>query len=76
MVGGIPQLIKLATADEDVSVRKKAIRALSSAIRNYQPALDAAEKSLPEEYKSTRGVDAGIMEDVDAMMDKLRENAK
>ncbi|KAJ3486688.1 hypothetical protein NLG97_g6563 [Lecanicillium saksenae] len=45
-VGGIKPLVELATKDgETAAVRRKAVYALSSAIRNYQPGLDARWRS-------------------------------
>jgi len=73
--GAVPKLAKLATEDEDVGVRKKAVNALSSAVRNFQPAMDELEKSLPEGVWKRKGLDAGEMESVDEVIGKLREVA-
>jgi len=69
--GGIRTLVKLAMDDESQAVRKKAIFALSSAVRNCQPALDETVKTLPEEFKSGE-LSAGDMEAIDALIQKLR----
>lgn len=45
-------------------------------MRNYQPGLDAAQKDLPDEYRSKEKVDAENMEQVDTMIHRLRENAQ
>lgn len=58
--------------DPNPAARKKSIYALSSAVRNYQPAMNELVKALPEGYP-TEKVDSGDMEAVDAIMDKLRE---
>jgi len=57
-------------------VRRKAIYALSSEIRNYQPATDAALKVLPKGFTAEETVGAGDMEAIDGIMDKLRERSK
>ncbi|PWY71552.1 Hsp70 nucleotide exchange factor fes1 [Aspergillus sclerotioniger CBS 115572] len=67
----LPTLVSLATKDTVPVVRKKAIYAISSAVRNYQPAMDEVTKSLPEGYSQDK-VDAADMDAVDALMDKLR----
>ncbi len=74
-VGAIPKLAKLAVEDESQAVRKKAVSAISSEVRNFQPGLDELEKSLPKEFWVGRGVDAGDMEAVDGIVQKLRDHA-
>ena len=64
----------MATQDTEKKVRKKAILALSSAIRNFQPGLDAALPHLPVEYKPADKLDANDMDSVDVMINKLRES--
>ncbi|KAF2165040.1 hypothetical protein M409DRAFT_24427 [Zasmidium cellare ATCC 36951] len=73
--GGVPRLARLATEDEDAGVRKKAIGALSSEVRNFQPGMDELERSLPEGVwgGKRRGVDAADMEACDGLMRALRE---
>ena len=75
-VGAIPKLVRLSTEDGNDATRKKAIYALSSEIRNYQPGLDEAIKVLPEIVKPDGDVDAGDMEVVDQIIDRLREISK
>lgn len=53
-------------------MRKKAILALSSAIRNHQPAFDQAAAGLPEEHKPTSS-DSTDMESIDALIKGLRD---
>lgn len=81
MVGAIPVLAKLGIEDPVESVRRKAIYALSSEIRNYQPGLDAALRTLPEEnLVKIRGIaqkfDAGDMEAVDLIIDELKRRSQ
>lgn len=76
ILGAIPTIVKLATEDSDPDVRKKAILALSSATRNYQPGLDATLASLPEEHKVNEKLDAADMDSVNILIQKLRDNSK
>jgi hsp70-interacting protein len=71
-VGAIPKLAKLATDDENQVVRKKAVNALSSEVRNFQPGMDELEKNLSKEFRSSRGADAADMDSVDEIIQKLR----
>ncbi|PLN79257.1 armadillo/beta-catenin-like repeat-containing protein [Aspergillus taichungensis] len=70
----VPKLVAIATSDADPAARKKSVYALSSAVRNYQPAMDELTKHLPESGQYPRGekIDAGDMDAIDALMDKLR----
>ena len=61
----------MATTDPAPAARKKAVYALSSAVRNYQPAMNEVVKHLPDGYPRNK-VDAGDMDAVDSLMDKLR----
>jgi len=66
---------------EDVGVRRKAIYALSSAVRNYQPAMDVVVEELhrlgAEGYTGGKGsVDAMDMDAVDVVITGLREALK
>ncbi|KAL4872009.1 hypothetical protein BDV12DRAFT_162855 [Aspergillus spectabilis] len=71
VMNAFPTLVSLSTQDPTPAVRKKAVYAISSSVRNYQPGLDELTKHLPEGYPSGK-VDAGDMEAIDAIMDKLR----
>ncbi|KAF2727904.1 Fes1-domain-containing protein [Polyplosphaeria fusca] len=71
-LGAIPTLVKLATGDEDKDVRKKAILALSSTVRNFPPALNATISNLPEQFKPKGQLDAADMDSVNTLMEKLR----
>ncbi|KLU90027.1 hsp70-like protein [Magnaporthiopsis poae ATCC 64411] len=59
---------------EDANVRRKAVFALSSACRNYQPAMDVlvAEAAKGGGTGKTDKVDATNMDAVDAVMEGLR----
>ncbi|KAI0398067.1 nucleotide exchange factor Fes1-domain-containing protein [Xylariaceae sp. FL0594] len=66
------------SGEETSEVRRKAIYALSSAVRNYQPAMDACAAELRrrghtdlvgEDHKS---IDASNMDDVDAVISGLK----
>jgi len=65
----------MAVDDTNQTARKKAILALSSGIRNYQPSLDTAVKNLPDDYKVQEHVDAEDMEAIDAIIQKLRDRS-
>lgn len=71
--GGIAKLAKVATEDREQAVRKKAITALSSGVRNFQPGLDELESCLPQSVWTRKaGLDAGDMDAVDELIQKLR----
>jgi len=73
-VNGIDKLCQVAVDDADKAVRRKAVYALSSGVRNYQPAMNEAVKRLPEEFVAqNEPVAASDMEVIDAIMGKLRE---
>lgn len=71
-MGAISPLIRLALEDPFEAVRRKAIYALSSGIRNYQPGLDAAVEALPQDIKPSTRLDAGDMEAVDGIIQRLK----
>lgn len=79
-MGGLPRLVALATAAaEREDVRRKAVYALSSATRNYQPAMDVVAAELEKGGHRPAGsakVDARNMEAVDEVMDALKEQVK
>lgn len=76
-LGAIPTLAKLAVDDEDQGVRKKAIGALSSSVRNFQPGMDELEKALPDTLwkSSTAGQDAADMDSCDEVIQTLRDHS-
>ncbi|KAG5301833.1 hsp70-like protein [Histoplasma ohiense] len=67
-------LFALSQNDPDTSVRRKAIYALSSAIRNHQPAMDVLLGHIPNDAREEMGehVDASDMEGVDKLVSWLR----
>ncbi|KAI9672243.1 MAG: hsp70 nucleotide exchange factor fes1 [Alyxoria varia] len=73
VIGAIPTLVKLIIEDQNADVRKHAISAVSSEIRNNQPSLDEAMKHIPEDVSGGVKVDSGDMESVDGIIAKLRE---
>jgi hypothetical protein len=76
-VGGVPHLVELALKEgEAEDVRRKAVYALSSACRNYQPAMDSCAEELTKRGHGTDKVDATDMESVDKIMNNLKEKAK
>ncbi|KAH7033127.1 nucleotide exchange factor Fes1-domain-containing protein [Microdochium trichocladiopsis] len=61
---------------ETKDVRRKAVYALSSAVRNYQPAMDVATKELAGKGESVaEKTDAMDMDAVDLIITPLREKA-
>lgn len=74
IVGAIPILVRMAIEDTDKKARKKAILALSSSVRNFQPGLDEAASHMPAEFKPKEKLDAEDMDSVDSLINKLRES--
>lgn len=74
-INAIPKLLKQVLEDESQPARKKAAGALSSEIRNYQPAADELVKLMPEELWIRGNVDAADMDAVDMLVNVLREKA-
>jgi hsp70-interacting protein len=72
-LGPIPTLTNMAVNDSDIGARKKAILALSSVIRNYQPALDQVVKDLPASLKPEKTLEATDMDAINDFIQKLRE---
>ncbi|KAF1844814.1 Hsp70 nucleotide exchange factor fes1 [Cucurbitaria berberidis CBS 394.84] len=72
IVGAIPVLVRLAITDVERKVRKKAISALSSCARNFQPGLDEVISHMPAEFKPKEKLDANDMASVDVLISKLR----
>ena len=71
----ISVLTRLSIEDSKEPVRRKAIYALSSEIRNFQPGLDAALRTLPKGMAPEGAIDAGNMEAVDRVIEQLREDS-
>lgn len=72
-VNALPVLVQLAIEDPNDQVRRKAIYALSSEIRNYPPALQVMVQHLPMELRPGGAVNAGDMDDVDKLMDVIKQ---
>ncbi|KYK58667.1 hypothetical protein DCS_05684 [Drechmeria coniospora] len=76
-VGGLAPLVRMAVGEQEhVDVRRKAVYALSSACRNYQPSMDLCAEELTKAGHATSTVDATDMAAVDEIMHALREKAK
>ena len=75
--GGIPPLVDLAIDEKQTrEVRRKAIYALSSAMRNFQDAMNEFVDEVKDMGKTNYGiVDAGDMDAVDGIINGLREEA-
>lgn len=74
--GGVEKLLSLVLNDPSKPVRKKAATALSSEVRNYQPALDDLMEKIPQEFVTKgRKLDACGMEEVNSVIDALRQRA-
>lgn len=71
-LNAVPKLVHLALADPDAGVRKKAVNAISSESRNYQPGLDAVLAQLPAGFVTATSIDAANMDAVDELISKLR----
>jgi hsp70-interacting protein len=74
--GAIPKLVELATSEaENKEVRRKAVYALSSECRNYQPAMDVFTEELEKTGRKHGKVDAADMNAVDSIIAGLRQEA-
>jgi hsp70-interacting protein len=72
-MNGVAKLCQVAVKDQDQQVKRKAVYALSSSVRNYQPAMNEAVKNLPKEIVGQDQVQADDMDKIDAIMGKLRQ---
>ncbi|EPE29908.1 ARM repeat-containing protein [Glarea lozoyensis ATCC 20868] len=78
-MGGVPALVKVAVDEgEESQTRRKAVYAVSSAVRNFQAAMDVLVEELKqkEEWGELGSVDAADMDAVDGVIGRLREEAK
>ncbi|UKZ83424.1 hsp70 nucleotide exchange factor fes1 [Trichoderma virens FT-333] len=76
-MGGLTPLVEMALKeDEAEDVRRKAIYALSSAVRNYQPSMDLCTDELNKRGFTATKVDAADMDAVDVVIHGLREKVK
>ncbi|TAQ89830.1 hypothetical protein B7494_g1868 [Chlorociboria aeruginascens] len=75
-MGGIPKLVVVAVGEEEGAlVRRKAVYALSSACRNYQPAMDELVSELVKKGREVEKIDAADMDACDVLIGGLREEA-
>ena len=72
-MNGVDKLVDMSLNDTDKATRKKSVYGLSSAIRNYQPAMNQAVKRLPKDIVGPDQVSAADMDVIDAIMSKLRD---
>lgn len=72
-IGGVSKIAAMAINDEDNAARRKAVYALSSSVRNFQPGMDVAMTVLPKNITGPDQVNARDMDVIDAIMAKLRE---
>ncbi|KAL8922610.1 MAG: hypothetical protein Q9208_005114 [Pyrenodesmia sp. 3 TL-2023] len=72
VIDAIPVLVKLALKDTNEQVRRKAVYALSSEVRNYPQALEAMVQELPEELRPSKAVNASDMEEIDSVIDGIK----
>ncbi|KAI1260007.1 nucleotide exchange factor Fes1-domain-containing protein [Xylariaceae sp. FL1019] len=93
-LGGVERLVRMAIGErlpkadgvategeEQKDVRRKAVYALSSAVRNYQPAMDVCVSELRKKGDELvsgeeKKIDATDMEAVDVIINGLKERAK
>lgn len=76
-IGGVTPLIEMALKeDEAEDVRRKAIYALSSAVRNYQPSMDHCAEELNKRGFTAAQTDAADMSAVDVVIQGLRDKVK
>lgn len=72
--GGIKTVATMSLEDSDPAARRKAVYALSSSVRNFQPGMNEALKVLPKNITGPDHISAADMDVIDAIMGKLREN--
>ncbi|KAL9097694.1 MAG: hypothetical protein Q9165_000020 [Trypethelium subeluteriae] len=75
-MGAVPILIGIALRDQEGGVRKRAARALSAEVRNFQNGLDALLEGLRVEGVQEPKVDAGDMQAVDGVVERLLERTQ
>ncbi|RYP77029.1 hypothetical protein DL771_001319 [Monosporascus sp. 5C6A] len=59
--------------EEDMDVRRKAVYALSCAVRNYQPAMDVCTNELRKKGEQVENIDATDMDAINDVIDNLKE---
>ncbi|RYP12781.1 hypothetical protein DL765_007159 [Monosporascus sp. GIB2] len=59
--------------EEDKDVRRKAVYALSCAVRNYQPAMDVCTNELRKKGEQVENIDATDMDAINDVINNLKE---
>ncbi|RYP50682.1 hypothetical protein DL768_003826 [Monosporascus sp. mg162] len=59
--------------EEDKDVRRKAVYALSCAVRNYQPAMDVCTNELRKKSEQVENIDATDMDAINDVINNLKE---
>lgn len=73
-LGGVEALVKMCLdGEERVDVRRKAVYALSSEVRNYQSAMDVFVEELGKAGRKVSKTDASDMDATDSIINGLRE---
>ena len=76
VMDGVSKLAEMVSKEgEEEAVRRKVVYALSSAVRNYQPATDEMVSVLPKEIVGDGEVRADDMQRIDGIMERLRNRA-
>ncbi|KAF8471931.1 nucleotide exchange factor Fes1-domain-containing protein [Kalaharituber pfeilii] len=74
--GGTHKAINAFLNDPSEKVRAKSVYAISSTIRNYEPALKTCLELLPAHIKGTEKYHHEDMEGIDRLVDVMRKEAK
>lgn len=74
--GGTEKVVKAFLNDPVEKVRSKAVYAISSSIRNYEPAFKNTLELLPKELLGEEELHHEEMEGIDRLIQRMREEAK
>ena len=72
VVGAVPLLVEMAVKEEQESVRRKAIYALSSLMRNFQRGVDEVLRQVSQDVRGGGKIEAGSMEEVDGLVERIK----
>ena len=72
VVGAVPLLVEMAAKEEQEAVRRKAIYALSSLMRNFQRGVDEVLRQVSQDVRGDGKVAAGSMEEVDDLVERIK----
>ncbi|RYP59443.1 hypothetical protein DL769_008531 [Monosporascus sp. CRB-8-3] len=72
-VNGDAEIATETRKEEDKDVRRKAVYALSCAVRNYQPAMDVCTNELRKKGEQVENIDATDMDAINDVIDNLKE---